>query len=169
MDDRDILDAPEGENQSLRIPLTVVLLTILGFTITYSVFFKIDLIAKLSQYRSKFGILNFNLSQLIFLALTSLGLYFFLSFIKSEISHWFRVMTISISILFVSLTFVYLFIISPNTGIHLFVSLKYIVYIALISGGGCSLAVQFLHKKHYLIFSAIMICTIVFLSLINYL
>ena len=166
MDEQNILDAPEGEDTSLKIPIKVVLFTILGLTILYSIFFETAPFSHFTQAEIKPSIITIDLKQLFFLAITCMGLYLFMSFIKFEISHWFRVMTVSVTIVLIAILASVL-LTSSSFIDHLFQGVKSVIFIALIAGGGCSLAAQFLHKKHYFIFSAVMICTIVFFSLIE--
>jgi hypothetical protein len=166
MDEHNILDAPEGEDTSLKIPIKVVLFTILGLSGIYSIYFHQHFFGSFPASNIEFWIFKVDLKQLVFLAITNFGLYLFISFIKFELSHWFRVMTVSVTIVLVATFFSVFIALSPSV-VELTKVLKGVVFIALIAGGGCSLAAQFLHKKHYFIFSAVMICTIVFFSLIE--
>lgn len=167
MDEQDILDAPEGNAARLKISYQVVLFAIIGMSILYSIFLVLDFFGFLKRAEITLWIFEIELRQLIFLAFTCMGLYFFMSYIKFELSHWFRVMTVSVTIVLVAALLSLLIILSAYF-IESIQNLTSLVFVALIAGGGCSLAVQFLHKKHYFIFSAIMICTIVFFSLIKY-
>jgi hypothetical protein len=168
MDEHNILDAPERDGTQLKISYKVVLFAIIGMAIMYSIFFRTASFSHFTKADIKSSIFTIDLKQLIFLATTSMGLYFFMSFIKFEIAQWFRVMTVSVTIVLVA-TLLSLLLTLSASNVELFQSVKVLVFIALIAGGGCSLATQFLHKKHYFIFSAIMICTIVFFSLIEFL
>lgn len=168
MDDQNILDAPEDGDPQLKISIKVVFFAILGITGLYLLYFGIPFFGSLSTSNIELWIFKIDLAQLAFLAFTNLGLYFFMAFIKFEISHWYRVMTVSVTIILVA-TLISYFMLFGTTSSGLSKGLTMSGFIALVAGGGCSLAIQFLHKKHYFIFSSVMICTIVFFSLIEYL
>lgn len=167
MSDQEILDAPEQEEVALKVPVKSILLSLLLFPISYSLLFLLDDTVFLSTHRFELWKFDFDLSKLFFVIINCFGLYIFTSFIKFELRHWFRIMTISISIVLFSTLIVFVFFALVGGLPDLFDLFKRIAFISLIVGGGCSLAVQFLHKKHYLIFSAMMIATIAIFSLIE--
>ncbi len=166
MDDQNILDAPETEKTKLKFTFRLVLFSIIGFTIFYSLFIKVSSFKELDIYQYQLSVFNFDLNSLIFLAGTSIGLYLFLSFTSFTLAHWFRIMTVSISIVFISIMFSGVLIVNFAQE-SAQITFKSIVFAALIGGGGCSIAVQFLKKKYYMIFAATMICTIAAFSLID--
>lgn len=180
MDNKDILDAPENDDAPLVITWKSVLLGVLAFIILYPLYFFIDLQFGFSSVGFSLWKFNLDVSKVIFIFINCLGLYIFMAFIKFELQHWFRVMTISIFIILIAIIVGVFFILKMDGAIEEFAYsdewksimyriLKAVSFISVIIGGGTSLAVQFLHKKNYLVFSAIIICTIAVFSLIEYL
>jgi len=167
MHEKDILDAPEEEVIGLKIPLKTILLTFLLFPIAYVVFFILDSAFFLSSRSFDLWKFKFDLSKLLFIGINCFGLYLFISFIKYELHHWFRIMTISISIVLCSMLLLFAYFFLSGDTSDFFGMFKIMAFVSLVVGAGCSLAVQFLHKKHYMIFSVIMIATIVVFSLVE--
>ncbi len=169
MNERDILDAPESKDDTLKIPIRSAILTGLG--ICCSIFF----ITRFEKYlkivlgkRFDFWIFKYEPAVLALLILISLCFYFFLTSIRYSQRHWFRIMTVSITIFFVSVTAMISLFQSNFLVDFTYTFLKRLSFISLVLGGGCSMANMFLIRKKYLIFSVIIIFTFLLLLLTEY-
>lgn len=169
MNDQDILDAPDLENGSIKFSLKLVLWTIFGFAIAFGTLLWADANYQLSAYRNyKIFIFSFDLTALLLLVIITFGLYFFTSFVDFRLSDWYRVMVVSVSIVFSAFVILVLLAFLFGEGGNISKAFRIVAFISLASGG-ISVAIQFLHKKKYLFFLIGMVLMMLYFSLGKYL
>jgi len=162
MNEHDILDAPESHQKVLKIPFLLILKYIAIFSVAFG--FTLYATFELNVYKISFSLYEFPIRSftLIYPMIICFGLYFFNRAVQADNKWFFRMVTTAVSIIFVSCVIALFFftwmmtlleIVPSDTHITTFLLFRDAVYIALVGGVGCSLAVRFLLKKNYLVFS----------------
>lgn len=176
MNEREILDAPESQNQSLKIPFRLIVVLTLSFTLAFWFLLFFTYQYNFFSRPFRWSIFTLYSHTLTYPMIISFGLYFFNAAIQADNRWLFRVISTAVSIIFVScliafVTFLWMMQLQVEIPGYIYANYFHLfrqsVYIALAGGIGGSLAVRFLLKKNYLVFSAIMFSTFVVFSLID--
>ncbi len=170
MSDREILDAPyQEEEKRLRFSSMSVLWTTVALFLGFSTLFwlaKIDALSDLPRYRILY--FHFDAIVILMIAVISFSLYFLVARLNFKAKDWYRIMVVCVTIVFFSLTAASVVMAGERMLANPVDSLKFIAFISLLAGGGCSLAVQLLRRKQYAFFLVAMILTLALFALGQY-
>lgn len=170
MSDREILDAPEQEEEKrLKYSPMSVLWTTSALFLGFSILFwlaKIDALSDLPSYRILY--FHFDAIVLLLLAIVSFSLYFFVARLHFKAKDWYRIMVVCVTMVFFSLTAAAIIMAGERIFSNPVNGLKFVAFISLASGGGCSIAVQLLRRKQYAFFLVAMILTLALFALGQY-
>jgi uncharacterized membrane protein len=171
MSDREILDAPEREEHREKLSFSsgliagISLALFTGFLLIFWLV-KVGVADSFPSYRILY--FNFDSTVLLLMAIVSFILYFFVARLEFSGKDWYRIMVISVTMVFFSLAAAALLMSGQRMAGNPFNSIKILSFVSILVGGGCSISVQFLRRKKYAFFLVAMIVTLTLFALVNY-
>lgn len=171
MSDREILDAPDQEEQIDKLSFSPSLLagTTLALFCGFLLIFWLGQLGVADRFPS-YRILYFNFDSivLLLLAIVSFVFYFFVARLQFRAKDWYRIMVVSVTMVFFSISAAALLMSGEQMTNNWMNTIKILSFLSIMVGGGASIAVQLLRRKQYAFFLIAMILTLTLFALVNY-